>query len=447
VRCRDCRTLFDAGPRPGEGHATGDDHVTERPVTATQIERVLAHLERYVKPGRLLDLGAGGGPCLSVAQRRGWDAVALAVGSLADPLVGEPFDAVTLIDVIEHVVDVDAVLGEVSRRVRPGGALVVLTPDAGAPASRTLGRRWSEVVPGESSALYSVAGLSAALRRHGFVASGWHAIGKHRTKLCLYARRLPTGQASPEHRAPRIPQRPEQLAQVDEAILGELSSMAESRRLCQWAFDTFADHVEGARVLEVGAGIGTFTGRMLAAGAKEVLAMEPEPVCADVLDETFAGDPRVLVTRDGLPQAPSLEGREGTFDLVVCQNVLEHIGDDLGALEAMRRALRPGGRLSLLVPAGPRLFGALDDAYGHWRRYDEPGLRALLVRAGFSIDEMYSHNALGILGWWAKNRRPGARVDATSLKVYEVLVGMWRPIEERTSRRIGLSLVCTAVSP
>ncbi len=436
------------------------------------VEQVLTHLERYVRAGRLLDVGASDG-LLAVAKRRGWEAVGLdphgsisdggGGGSTADVLMGEraegafpgqPLDAVSVMDVTECAADLDAVLAEAGRLVRPGGALVVRTPDAGGLVDRVLGR---QVSPGatQDGPDVSLAGLSAALRRHGFVASGWHAAGAahragpldRRSAAYLYARRLPEGQTPPQHRAPRIPEQPQRLAQVDQAILDELSSMARSKRLCQWAFDTFADHLEGARVLEVGAGIGTFTGRMLDAGAQEVLAMEPEPVCADVLDATFADEPRVVVTRDGLPDAPSLEGQDGTFDLVVCQNVLEHIADDLGALEAMRRALRPGGRLSLLVPAGPGLFGALDDAYGHWRRYDADGLRSLLTEAGFSLEEMYRHNALGILGWWAKNRRPGARVDATSLKVYEAMVAVWRPIEERTARRVGLSLVCTAVRP
>ena len=49
-------------------------------------------------------------------------------------------------------------------------------------------------------------------------------------------------------------------------------------------------------------------------------------------------------------------------------------------LRAIAGALRPGGRLGLLVPANPKLYGRLDRGYGHVRRYTPGGLRARLTR-------------------------------------------------------------------
>jgi hypothetical protein len=56
-------------------------------------------------------------------------------------------------------------------------------------------------------------------------------------------------------------------------------------------------------------------------------------------------------------------------------------------------------------------------------------------------------NALGIAGWWAKNRSPGARVGAGSLRAYEALVTVWRPLEERLRLDHGLSILCVARKP
>jgi 2-polyprenyl-3-methyl-5-hydroxy-6-metoxy-1,4-benzoquinol methylase len=197
-------------------------------------------------------------------------------------------------------------------------------------------------------------------------------------------------------------------------------------------------------VLEVGAGIGTFTQRMLDAGAASVLAIEPEAQCAGELQRRLGDDPRVQTSTDLLPGAPCLASADGAFDLVVCQNVLEHIADDEAALAEMARVLAPGGRLALLVPSGPKLFGSLDDAYGHWRRYDAADLRAIVTAAGLEVESLRPMNALGIAGWWAKKHRPGARVGSTSLSAYEALVTMWRPLEERVRPNVGLSLVCIA---
>jgi SAM-dependent methyltransferase len=135
------------------------------------------------------------------------------------------------------------------------------------------------------------------------------------------------------------------------------------------------------------------------------------------------------------------------YDLVVCQNVLEHIHDDAAAIADMAGALAPGGHLALVVPAGPRLFGPLDDAYGHWRRYTTPEVRRLVEAGGLEVEELHHLNALGVVPWWLKNRRPGARVGSSSLKAYEALVGAWRPLEERLRPPVGLSVVCVARRP
>ena len=190
---------------------------------------------------------------------------------------------------------------------------------------------------------------------------------------------------------------------VEQQELWDLESLARATRLADWMFEQFAADARGA-VAEVGAGIGTFSERLLASSVESLLLVEPEPACVEVLHERFGEDPRVRVAAEELPEAPSLREASASFDFVLCQNVLEHIRDDAAAVEAMGMALRPGGRLGLLVPAGPKLFGPLDRVYGHERRYTQDSLRALVDSAGLRLIDLYPFNTLGIPGWWAKNR-------------------------------------------
>ncbi|MBN9623601.1 MAG: methyltransferase domain-containing protein [Actinobacteria bacterium] len=212
-------------------------------------------------------------------------------------------------------------------------------------------------------------------------------------------------------------------------------------------FEQFEEDVKG-RVLEVGAGIGTFSERLLAKPIDHLWAMEPWEPCVEALNRDFGSNERVTVVDEALPGAPSLEDQRGRIDFILCQNVLEHIGDDQGALDAMSAALRPGGRLHLLVPGNPRLYGPLDRSYGHFRRYTKAVVRERLMLAGLEVDDLYSFNALGIPGWWVQNRRgTNAEISSGSLRAYEALLKIWKPVEKRWRPPMGLSVIARAGKP
>ncbi|MFH0824043.1 MAG: class I SAM-dependent methyltransferase, partial [Pseudomonadota bacterium] len=74
---------------------------------------------------------------------------------------------------------------------------------------------------------------------------------------------------------------------------------------------------------------------------------------------------------------------DGSFDLVVMLDVLEHVADDVGCLREALRALKPGGVCILTVPAHPFLFSAWDRALNHHRRYSWSSLTDKALLAGF----------------------------------------------------------------
>jgi SAM-dependent methyltransferase len=230
----------------------------------------------------------------------------------------------------------------------------------------------------------------------------------------------------------------------DSDALWDLEVLGAARGLGDWMFEQFAPYV-GEDVVEVGAGIGTFTERLLGAGATRVLAIDPEPPCIARLRERYDAEPRVDVSGDELPGSADLRARAGTADLVVCQNVLEHIDDERGAVAEMAAALKPGGHLLLLVPAGPRLFGPLDEVYGHHRRYTRDHLRDVVSSAAsLEIEDLYAFNLLGVPGWWVSNLRRKRSISPASVRAYELLLRGWRPLERRIRPRWGLSLIVRA---
>lgn len=181
------------------------DQAEDRPNVETRMDEILARVERHVTPGRLLDVGCGLGFMVGVAGRRGWDAhgvdlnadaVAWArehvspqidVGTLDGLDVPEgSFDCVTLLDIIEHVADPRTELASVRRALRPGGLLVIVTPDAGSVVSRALGSHWLEMKRApEHLHFFSRRGLSQMLSLEGFTTLEAHSIGKITTVRTL----------------------------------------------------------------------------------------------------------------------------------------------------------------------------------------------------------------------------------------------------------------------
>lgn len=97
-------------------------------------------------------------------------------------------------------------------------------------------------------------------------------------------------------------------------------------------------------------------------------------------------------------------GFDSCFDAVGAFDVLEHIEDDLGALRAMARSLRPGGVAILTVPQHRWLWSWQDECSMHFRRYSRPGLRELAARAGLEPVEDASFTSL-LLPAMALSRR------------------------------------------
>jgi len=76
---------------------------------------------------------------------------------------------------------------------------------------------------------------------------------------------------------------------------------------------------------------------------------------------------------------------DNSIDVAILLNVLEHIEDDVLAIQRLFRVLKPGGIAVIEVPAGPELYDIYDELLMHYRRYRLPGLRRLFLNAGFSV--------------------------------------------------------------
>jgi SAM-dependent methyltransferase len=132
-----------------------------------------------------------------------------------------------------------------------------------------------------------------------------------------------------------------------------------------------------ARILEVGCGPGGNLELLKRFG--EVRAIEP-----DAESRAYAAERSGVVVQGGLlpDRLPDLGG---PFDLVCAFDVIEHVGDDAGAVAALAKLVTPGGFVVTTVPAYAWLWSEHDAQHHHKRRYTRTAYRRLFEGAGLTV--------------------------------------------------------------
>jgi SAM-dependent methyltransferase len=225
----------------------------------------------------------------------------------------------------------------------------------------------------------------------------------------------------------------------------ELDAVAGADNYYRWIIDSFAPAL-GKRIVEAGAGIGTVSELLLGeADPEAMLLIEPAGNNIGELQRRFAGETRVRVYHGYLEDA----GIGFQADTVVAVNVLEHVERPVEFLRAAHRTLAPGGALLLLVPALPSIYGSLDAAFDHYRRYTRAELRRSLHESGFEIETLHYLNFVGVAAWFAAGRiLRRTTLGRSQVRFYDRWVIPWlRRIESRVHPPLGQSLLAIARKP
>jgi SAM-dependent methyltransferase len=152
-----------------------------------RFQQGLEVVEREVGVGRLLDVGCGAGTFMAIAAARGWDVYGVemneALVAEAEKAVGEgrvvcgafealdpedaKYDVITLWDVIEHVLDPVSFIERAQRMLRPGGVIVICTPDEESVLANT-----GKAILSVSGGRWNYPALALHPRYHTFFFSG-----------------------------------------------------------------------------------------------------------------------------------------------------------------------------------------------------------------------------------------------------------------------------------
>jgi glycosyltransferase involved in cell wall biosynthesis len=209
---------------------------------------------------------------------------------------------------------------------------------------------------------------------------------------------------------------------------GVLNNLTGTPQYLSWLARKVRPHV-GDSVLEIGAGIGNISGRLMSRRTLYVAA-EKDALHLHALNNRFLRTPNVTVQRLDPESADAMAGLEGVFDTVLCLNVLEYMESPERLVASLRATLKPGGNLIVLVPRGQSLFGSLDRSMGHKRRYSRADLRKLLESQGFAVEQVYDFNRAGAPPWWFYSKIFSAgNINKPVLKVFDKTVWLWRRLD------------------
>src|ERR1035441_652799 len=208
-------------------------------------------------------------------------------------------------------------------------------------------------------------------------------------------------------------------------IQGGLSG---ARRFNRWMADTIHPYI-GKRVLETGAGIGNLT-RILSPRRERYIAGDIDPEYLARLRARYQHRPKMEVRHCDLSNPADFVALAGAVDSVVCLNVLEHVEDEMASLRNIYTALRPGGRAIVLVPCGPEIFGSLDTALGHLRRYVREELQQKMEQAGFRVERILDFNRISRPAWYVTGHLlKRKKLSRFQLDVFDRFVWLWRRID------------------
>lgn len=218
-----------------------------------------------------------------------------------------------------------------------------------------------------------------------------------------------------------------------------LESMSQATWYNRWIKNQFSKYLTG-QILEIGCGIGNFS---------TYLANYGKLTSIDV-NEDYIKEAKDKVLERGKVGFGDIEKgkyffKEKKFNTIVCINVLEHIKEDIKAIDNIYELLTSNGYLILLVPAHKFLYNLIDSSIGHFRRYEKGPLKQQLNETGFEIIKLRELNFLGSIGWFIAGKLFKENyVSEGKIKIFNFISPIFLLLENIFESPFGTSILVIA---
>lgn len=217
-----------------------------------------------------------------------------------------------------------------------------------------------------------------------------------------------------------------------------LESMSQAIWYNNWTLSKFQSFIKGD-ILEIGCGIGNFTKYLEKYGSVYAIDIDK-----NYINQTKKKVDNVVVGLGNL-ETGDYFFKPRKFDTIICLNVLEHIKNDSVAIKNIHKLLKPTGHLILLIPSHPSLYGQIDRAVDHYRRYDKKKITSEIKSMGFEIIQSKRLNFLGALGWWFTGKiLKENTIRKDKIKIFNIFGPVFLALEKLIEPPLGTSILIIA---
>ncbi|MCK5333846.1 MAG: class I SAM-dependent methyltransferase [Candidatus Aenigmarchaeota archaeon] len=222
-----------------------------------------------------------------------------------------------------------------------------------------------------------------------------------------------------------------------------LKTIENADKFTDWMYSEVKPYL-CKNILEVGSGIGTYSEK-LARDFKDskITVSDIDTKYVNNLKTRFRNNKNISCIKLNLENRSDFKNIKHKVDSAIALNVIEHIEDDVGALNKMYALLEKNGRFVVLVPAHKFLYNCLDESLGHHRRYTKEEMIQKVSMTKFKINKIFYFNFISIFGWYLNgNILKKTIINKNKMKFLNALVPGLKFFEKKILRnKIGLSLI------
>ena len=210
-----------------------------------------------------------------------------------------------------------------------------------------------------------------------------------------------------------------------------------------WIFEEIKPYLRG-NILEIGSGVGNFSKILLENFPDNQLILSDfDKYFLSILSKKYSKNDKIIIEYLDLNNIEIFKNNNYKIDTCIAINILEHIDNDIKALENIYNILEPDGKLILLIPAHKFLYNIIDKDIGHYRRYTKKEIIKKISLTSFNILNIYYFNFIAIFGWFLNGKiLKKSIINENALGFYNKLIPLLKIIDKYiVFKKIGMSLI------